>query len=143
MLLETALTDYILAIYRQWYALPYKATRIRLRPLLDSLAADLSTLPAFLAAIEQFPGVKTATALFRPALDAAMRSAATTTPPASMELRQLLTAPDPFALALARMIWQPSTLEGTLQRLRSRLVEEHARHPAGGERRGWLCAGHL
>jgi len=127
MTLETAFTAYILAIYRQWYALPYKATRLHLQRALDLFAENPGSVKDLVAQFERLPGVARAAPSERRALDSALVAGQTMDAAAVERLRPLLMADDPFAVALSRMVWQPSALAGAVDQVRSVFQRESAK----------------
>lgn len=132
--LESALTNYVLAIYRQWYALPYKSTRLHLRAAQNGLAA--AGPGEYVAAVQQFarsagmlPGVAALVVAETAELQRALVANGAPDAEGIARLRALLTTDDPFGTALSHMVWQPSTLEVTVFRLRT-LVAAAASIPA-------------
>jgi hypothetical protein len=129
MTLETAFTDYLLAIYRQWYALPYKATRLHLQGLLHAFAKEPGSVQEFVIRAERLSGVARATLAERRVLDAALAATQTLDAAAVERMRPLLVAEDPFDTALSQMVWQPSALRQALDQLGGVYRQEIERIP--------------
>ncbi len=140
--LETAARDLLLALYRAWYELPYKATRVPLDAARAALAQALATEPGteppaepvaalkrFAAALPRLPEVREAAGNSLRALDAALAEpGAALAPEARRRLAGLASAPDPFAAALGTMLWQPPALFSALYTLRG--LSQDAELPA-------------
>jgi hypothetical protein len=141
--LEDACMRYLLAIYRRWYGLPFKSTRLHLDDLRAALAAALrdpaadasAAIRAFVAAAEKLPGVKDA--LTQSPLQADLRSALVDSldgaAPLSLDARQRLAqlAADltPAHTAIRRLVYDPGLTREKLPDLREQLARQAIRLP--------------
>ncbi len=120
-----AATGYLLALYRAWPTLPRKATRAYVEGARAALATKLAgadaaaALASFAATIESLPGVTGALAAARAPLHASANAGAALSADERAQLSALAAAPDPFAVALEAMFWQPPQMVATLDALRS------------------------
>ena len=119
-----AATGYLLALYRAWPTLPRKATRAYVDAARAALATELASdepataLAVFAATVEPLLGVTGALAAARAPLHASANAGAALSADERAQISALAAAPDPFAVALEAMFWQPPQMVATLDALR-------------------------
>ncbi len=141
---EEACARYLLAIYRRWYGLPLKSTRLHLDELRQSLAVALNdpsadggaAIRVFVAAAEKLPGVKMALTLpptqtdLHHALVGALDFSGALPGDARQRLALLAADPAPAHTAISRLLYDPALTRAKLPVLRQMLAHQAHRLPA-------------
>jgi hypothetical protein len=144
--LEKLCTNYLLALYRRWYGLPLKSTRIHLDDLRAALVTALrdpstdaiAALRSFTSAAEKLPQVGASVSALKTPLgdlrtdlaELLAARGATLSTEERERLAALAADADPAYAGISRMTYDPQRLRDALPGLRQFLKQQRDRIPA-------------